>query len=61
MVVNPLIDSCRRQGISVISAKTLRINDAIIKNIKGIAPMNGIDLEPNFNTEFLQDIVIDNL
>lgn len=55
MVVNPLIDSCRRQGISVISAKTL------LKNIKGIAPMNGIDLEPNFNTEFLQDIVIDTL
>ncbi|PEI49954.1 right-handed parallel beta-helix repeat-containing protein [Bacillus toyonensis] len=61
MIINPLIDSCRRQGISVISAKTLRINDGIIKNISGTPPASGIDLEPNFNSEFLQDIVIDNL
>jgi hypothetical protein len=60
-ITNPTIDLCRRQGISVISVKILRIEKGIISNINGTAPMDGIDFEPNFNTEFLEDILVDGL
>lgn len=40
-------DENRRQGISVISAENLLIEDCILKNTHGTAPKDGIDFEPN--------------
>ncbi|WP_185960008.1 right-handed parallel beta-helix repeat-containing protein [Planococcus soli] len=51
----------RRQGISIISAKNLEISNANILNTNGTAPESGIDLEPNFSTEYLENIKITNL
>lgn len=51
-------DGCRRQGVSITSAKHVRINDPVWKNIGGTLPSAGLDLEPNFNTDILEDIEV---
>ena len=55
------IDSCRRQGVSVISVDGLVMRDIDIKNIGGTAPEAGIDFEPNHPSESLWGIVLDNV
>lgn len=52
------IDNNRRNGISVISVKGLLIENILIQNTNGTMPMAGIDIEPNNNEQFLEDIVI---
>jgi len=47
-----------RQGISVISAKDLLIEDTLLRNTNGTAPQAGIDFEPNHNTEELTNCVM---
>lgn len=58
---NPVIDGCRRQGISVISADGLTINNPVISNIIGTPPAAGIDIEPNNTACILNNIRINNL
>ena len=53
-------DNNNRQGISVISAKHLLIEDTVMKNTRGTAPKAGIDFEPNNPTEVLIDCVMRN-
>lgn len=53
-------DNNYRQGISVITAKNLLIEDSVFKNTGGTAPMAGIDFEPNHPDERLQNIVVRN-
>lgn len=55
------LNNNRRQGISLISAKKLIIRDGEISGTNGVNPSDGMDIEPNVNTEFLQGIVIDNV
>lgn len=50
----------RRQGISIISAKNLLLKDSKASNCNGTDPQSGLDLEPDYSTQFLQNIVIDN-
>lgn len=56
-----IIDHNRRNGISVISIKGLVIRDIQIQNTEGTNPMAGIDIEPNNNNQFLEDIDILNV
>ncbi len=49
-----------RQGISVISAKNLLIENSIFKETSGTRPMAGIDFEPNHPDERLENIIIRN-
>lgn len=49
-----------RQGISVISARHLLIEDCVLKDTGGTAPEAGIDFEPNAPTEELVDCVMRN-
>ena len=39
----------------------MTIRDGVISNTHGTDPQAGIDLEPNDSTEFLQNIIIENL
>lgn len=55
------IDRARRNGISVISGINVTIKDGIISNTNGTAPQCGICLEPNTTTEFLQNILIEDV
>ncbi|MGQ9783963.1 MAG: right-handed parallel beta-helix repeat-containing protein [Armatimonadota bacterium] len=53
-------DKNYRQGISVISAENLLIENVLITNTQGTAPQSGIDLEPNHADEKLVNITIRN-
>lgn len=55
-----LCDRNYRQGISVISAENLRIENVVLRNTAGTAPMAGIDFEPNYSTEPLVNCVMRN-
>ncbi|MFU1858150.1 right-handed parallel beta-helix repeat-containing protein [Sphingobacterium sp. NGMCC 1.201703] len=56
-----LIDNNRRNGISVISANGLTIQNMVVSNTNGTAPQAGIDFEPNANNEVLKNITIKNV
>ncbi len=47
-----------RQGISVITARNLMVDDCLLRNTKGTAPEAGIDFEPNSPKEFLVNCVV---
>jgi hypothetical protein len=52
-------DNHYRQGISVISAQHLRIENCWFTNTVGTAPQSGVDIEPDHPYERLIDIVFD--
>jgi chitodextrinase len=49
----------RRQGISVISAQHLLIQNCWFTDTKGTPPECGIDIEPNNNSDRITDVVFD--
>ncbi len=49
-----------RQGISVISAVNLTIENCFLTNTEGTAPQAGIDFEPNRDSEQLTNILMKN-
>ncbi len=53
-------DGNNRQGISVISAENLLIEDTVLKNTSGTAPQAGIDFEPNHAGEKIVNCVMRN-
>ncbi len=53
-------DKNYRQGISVISAENLLIEDTVLSNTAGTAPQAGIDFEPNKADERLVNVVMRN-
>jgi parallel beta-helix repeat protein len=55
-----VIDDNHRQGISVISAVNLLIENCVIKNTQGTSPEAGIDFEPNRKTQRLSDMTVRN-
>ena len=55
-----ICDNNYRQGISVISADNMLIEDCILKNTWGTPPAAGIDLEPNHPGEKLTNCIIRN-
>ncbi len=55
-----ICDKNYRQGISVISADNLIIENCILSNTKGTAPEAGIDFEPNYPNEYIKNCVMKN-
>ena len=55
-----ICDANHRQGISVITARNLLIENCVLKNTSGTAPMAGIDFEPNRADEELVNCVMRN-
>ena len=49
-----------RQGISVISAVNLLIENCTLTGTRGTAPQAGIDLEPNSENEKMTNVVVRN-
>jgi hypothetical protein len=68
VIEDVICDGNARQGISIISAKNLTINNCTFQNTglynpSGLAsggPWAGIDLEPNTANQFLKNIIISN-
>ena len=52
-----ILDSYR-QGVSVISARRLLIEDSLISGSSGTMPMSGIDFEPNGDDPGFEDCVV---
>ncbi len=60
LIKDVICENNYRQGISVISASGIRIENCIFKTTWGTAPEAGIDLEPNKPEEKLENCVIKN-
>ena len=54
------IDESRRNGISIIAGKQIKITNSVIANTYGTSPEYGIDIEPNKPEDELKDIVLEN-
>ena len=61
LVENITVDNNRRSGISIDSAKNLVLRNATVSNNSGTAPSAGINLEPTWNFESLENIKIENV
>lgn len=59
-IKNCLCDNNYRQGISIVSAENLTIENCVVKNTKGTKPSAGIALEPNDGKNVLRNIIISN-
>lgn len=59
-IFNNSIFNCRRQGISVACAKNIDIHDNEIYNIEGTEPAATIDLEPDNETQLVENVRIYN-
>ncbi|QDU49555.1 right-handed parallel beta-helix repeat-containing protein [Gimesia panareensis] len=57
---NVIFERNYRQGVSVISAEDLLIEDSVFKETSGTPPMAGIDFEPNHSSECLVNCVLRN-
>jgi len=55
-----VLDNHRRQGMSVISAQDLMVENCVFRNTDGTAPQAGVDLEPNLPAERLVNCVFRN-
>lgn len=55
-----ICDKNYRQGISVITADNLLIENTIMRDTAGTAPMAGIDFEPNNSSERISNCVLRN-
>lgn len=61
LIESGIIDNVRRNGISIISAKNLVVNNLILSNTNGTNPASGIVIEPNKITEILENILLNNI
>ncbi|MEN6545948.1 MAG: right-handed parallel beta-helix repeat-containing protein [Armatimonadia bacterium] len=60
LIRDVICDNNYRQGISVITAENLTIDNCVLSNTAGTAPMAGIDYEPNNPDERLVNCVMRN-
>jgi hypothetical protein len=59
-IKNVTINNAYRNGISVISVKNLLVDNCTIVNTAGTLPKDGIDFEPDNNSEVLQNCIVRN-
>lgn len=59
-VMNHYASGCRRQGVSIISGKNILFDSPVWENIAGTLPSAGLDIEPNANTDIVENIRIVN-
>lgn len=60
-VNNPIIDRCRRNGISLIDVDIFNMVGGSITNTSGTNPQAAVDLEPNNPTQKIRGVNITNL
>ena len=59
VIENCNIFECRRQGITIECGKSIIIRNNEIHNIQGTAPQAGINLEGNFKSELIDNVIIE--
>ncbi|MCJ7932994.1 MAG: right-handed parallel beta-helix repeat-containing protein [Chryseobacterium sp.] len=55
------IDIARRNGISITSGKNIKVQNILISNTFGHDPESGIDIEPSWDKDILENIVVNNV
>lgn len=60
IVKNTVINQVRRNGVSITSGCNITLDNLFIANTNGTNPMCGIDIEPNNNRDFIENIFIKN-
>lgn len=55
------IDVARRNGISITSGKNIKVQNILISNTFGHDPESGIDIEPSWDKDTLENIMINNV
>ena len=60
VIKDVVLNNNLRQGISVISARNVLIDNAIISVTNGKYPASGIDFEPNFATQRIENVTVRN-
>ncbi len=58
VIRDSVADGNRRQGLSIISGRSILIENFVAKNTDGTAPRDGIDVEPDSEKDYLDNIVI---
>lgn len=61
LIEGGIIDNCRRNSISITCGKNIRIRSILLANSNGTLPMSGLVIEPNFNSDYIQQILLDNI
>jgi hypothetical protein len=51
----------RRQGLSVMCADRLRVKGKTLRTSNGTAPQMGLDIEPNYPTDILNDVLFEDI
>ena len=59
-IYNMYLDDNRRNGMSVTSVKGLFVSGGVVSNSNGQMPQSGIDIEPNFESDVIDNITIIN-
>lgn len=54
------VDNNRRNGISIVYGSNITITNLLASNTNGTAPMAGLDIEPDNNSQVVDNIVINN-
>ncbi|MEO1387430.1 MAG: right-handed parallel beta-helix repeat-containing protein [Cyanobacteria bacterium J06634_6] len=61
LITDIIADNNRRQGLSIESGKNITVRDSTFSGTSGTAPSAGIDLEPTWDFERLENIKIENV
>ena len=55
------VDNVRRNGYSIACADEFISTDDIIENVNGTPPQSGVDIEPDTNSQFINNAIFNNL
>ena len=61
IIKNGISDNNRRNGISLTSGKGVTILNTTVSNSNGTLPMYGVDIEPNTNADYIENVIISKL
>lgn len=56
-----LLNHNRRNGLSIMSVKNILVENLESNNNKGAFPMAGIDIEPNYNKDYMENVILKNI
>lgn len=59
-IKNCELHHCRRQGISIVIGRSIKIDNCYIHDIKGTAPESAIDIEPQYEGHHIYNVSITN-
>ena len=55
------IDNARRNGLSITSGKNVVVNQLLISNTSGHDPEAGVDVEPSWEKDIIENVVLKNI